>query len=298
MSKLHEHANSLDSATTLRDRLNAVYRAETFLDEERRRIFEQSLVASQGDKVMDDDDVAWMLKQASKAARGTFEFKNVAQHGAALLSGTGDRKTGSMVAIRPCDEACKGKTFLGLLLGDIAQGFSLQIDRDLSVLHVSFSWHNPAIWVPELDRVVYGMESWWGPIRDETQLHQITDQDIQNVWYVKAMRQIHENRARRRAAEPAEPGDSQSRETEADVQVAAQGPAKPTAEPNAPPMADSACDPSDGQAHPAGEVAERCDQCGTPRQCWQDAQDTRCPNHALPEPYSSCDGTLRGGSHG
>ena len=36
-----------------------------------------------------------------------------------------------------------------------------------------------------------------------------------------------------------------------------------------------------------------CDQCGTKRQAWQSAEDTRCPNHAMPEPYSSCDGVLK-----
>lgn len=39
-------------------------------------------------------------------------------------------------------------------------------------------------------------------------------------------------------------------------------------------------------------LAERCDQCGAPRADFQHAEETRCPNHALPEPYSSCDGTL------
>lgn len=38
---------------------------------------------------------------------------------------------------------------------------------------------------------------------------------------------------------------------------------------------------------------ERCDQCGSPREEWQPAEENRCPRHAMPEPYSSCDGTLR-----
>lgn len=38
---------------------------------------------------------------------------------------------------------------------------------------------------------------------------------------------------------------------------------------------------------------ERCDQCGKPREDWQDPRDRRCSWHAMPEPYSSCDGTLQ-----
>jgi hypothetical protein len=32
--------------------------------------------------------------------------------------------------------------------------------------------------------------------------------------------------------------------------------------------------------------------CGEVRAAWQSEDETRCPNHAVPEPYSSCDGTL------
>lgn len=38
---------------------------------------------------------------------------------------------------------------------------------------------------------------------------------------------------------------------------------------------------------------DACNQCGKKRQDWQDPQDNRCPMHAAPEPYSSCDGTLQ-----
>ena len=37
---------------------------------------------------------------------------------------------------------------------------------------------------------------------------------------------------------------------------------------------------------------ERCNQCGRRREPWQSKDDARCPMHAVPEPYSSCDGTL------
>ena len=50
--------------------------------------------------------------------------------------------------------------------------------------------HNPAIWVPDLKKIVFGMESWWGVLRSRTISKQITDADIQNVWYVKALQAL------------------------------------------------------------------------------------------------------------
>jgi hypothetical protein len=47
-------------------------------------------------------------------------------------------------------------------------------------------------YVPDLDRVVWGYESWWGVIKGPEELKEITDEDIQNVWYVKAMKQMSE----------------------------------------------------------------------------------------------------------
>lgn len=36
-----------------------------------------------------------------------------------------------------------------------------------------------------------------------------------------------------------------------------------------------------------------CNQCGAKRELWQDPETTFCPNHSLPDPYSSCDGKLK-----
>ena len=44
---------------------------------------------------------------------------------------------------------------------------------------------NPAIFVPELGKIIFGMESWWGRIKSEEELKDITDGDIENVWHVK-----------------------------------------------------------------------------------------------------------------
>jgi len=48
--------------------------------------------------------------------------------------------------------------------------------------------HNPMIFIPEHNAVVFGCESWWDRIKDESHLRAITDADIENVWHVKALR--------------------------------------------------------------------------------------------------------------
>ena len=49
---------------------------------------------------------------------------------------------------------------------------------------------NPAIFIPSLNKIVWGYGSWWGEIASAEKLHQITDSDIQNVWYVRALKQL------------------------------------------------------------------------------------------------------------
>jgi hypothetical protein len=52
---------------------------------------------------------------------------------------------------------------------------------------------NPVIFIPDIMRVVLGIESWWSVIRKPEDLKQITDADIQNVWYVKALKSMHKD---------------------------------------------------------------------------------------------------------
>lgn len=103
----------------------------------------------------------------------------------------GGSKPGTMVAIRPCDDECKGKTYLGMYLADAPTGVVGEQDGDKIVLRMT-DYTNPAIYVPALDKIVWGYGSWWGEIESEEKLHQITDADIQNVWYVRALKQLGE----------------------------------------------------------------------------------------------------------
>lgn len=97
------------------------------------------------------------------------------------------QKPGDFVSIRPVAEEHEGKTFFGIYMGDLPIGVNTRADPESGVLTI-WPHHNPAIWVPALGRIVYGCQSWWGPIKDPKAVRQITDDDIQNVWYVKALK--------------------------------------------------------------------------------------------------------------
>lgn len=94
---------------------------------------------------------------------------------------------GSWVAVRPVGDQ---KTYLGILLGDYYPP-AVTYDPATGVLTVGHEFlGNPAMWIPDLKQVVMGWGSWWGPIEKEEDLRQITDADIQNQWYVKALKEL------------------------------------------------------------------------------------------------------------
>lgn len=93
------------------------------------------------------------------------------------------------VAVRPCGENPENKTYLGILLGEcsiMAQGV-YNIEKQEIFVNDRL---NPMIFVPDLMKVVLGVESWWDTIDKPEDLKQITDVDIQNVWYVKALKEM------------------------------------------------------------------------------------------------------------
>ena len=52
---------------------------------------------------------------------------------------------------------------------------------------------NPAIYVFDLQRIIFGAESWWGIIESPEELKDITDDDINSQWYVKALKAMHKD---------------------------------------------------------------------------------------------------------
>lgn len=99
-------------------------------------------------------------------------------------------KPGSFVRVRPAGD---DRTFLGIYLGDMPVGIAgIQKKGEDGKLYLTRSYPNPCIFVPDLSQLVYGLESWWGAISSEKDLHQITDADIEGVWYVRALKALGE----------------------------------------------------------------------------------------------------------
>lgn len=100
-----------------------------------------------------------------------------------------DKNCGQLVKIRPCGKEYGDKTYLGFLLGDLP--FTLYITYDPETLELSCSTTgNPAIFIPELRKIIFGMESWWSGVESEEELRDITDDDIENVWYVNMLKRM------------------------------------------------------------------------------------------------------------
>lgn len=96
------------------------------------------------------------------------------------------KKCGDFVAVRIAGEP---DTHLGILLGEFPTGLTAFHDPDTKELKVGFDCGNPAIYIPQQQQVVFGYQSWWRKIEREEQLNEITDEQIADTWYVKALKQ-------------------------------------------------------------------------------------------------------------
>lgn len=164
------------------------------------------------DEIFEDDEIFHELaetwQEAAEQARKEVEQMEAAWQ--ALFPMTVDRieydqrpiynfgwsrkNVGRFVSIRPVSTVDpEEKTYLGLYLGDFLVDQGVTYDDETRVLTVHrHPLGNPGIYVFDLKRVVFGYESWWSVIQSEDQLRQITDEDIGNIWYVKALRQLSE----------------------------------------------------------------------------------------------------------
>lgn len=96
---------------------------------------------------------------------------------------------GKLVRISPCGDEYKGKTYLGILLGDLPIGAFISFSRESKRLLVA-PHSNPAIFVPELKKIIYGCESWWGEIESPEDLKDMTTEEINDQWYVRLLKEI------------------------------------------------------------------------------------------------------------
>lgn len=100
-------------------------------------------------------------------------------------SGLG-HECGCLCEIRPCGEEYEEKSYIGIYLGDLPIGIHTSFDRSTGILSNS-TMNNPAIFVPELKKIIYGCESWWREISSIEDFSGISQEDIQNTWYVKLL---------------------------------------------------------------------------------------------------------------
>lgn len=95
------------------------------------------------------------------------------------------------VKIMPCGKEYEGKTFFGLHLGRLSTAIHFSVDKtDPEYLVFEPSHYNPAIYVPELNKLIMGYESFWGEISSEDELKElITEETIKNIWYMKLLKE-------------------------------------------------------------------------------------------------------------
>lgn len=100
-------------------------------------------------------------------------------------------KCGDFVAVAPCDKKFGGKTYLGVYIGELALSLGASIKKDdPETLHITRGMYNPLMLIPELGETVMGCGSWWHRLEKPEDLKQITDADIENVWYAKALKDL------------------------------------------------------------------------------------------------------------
>lgn len=171
-------------------RLEEIRQEKAALKEEEQSIYKQSLEAPEEDKVCEDF--------TAKLLAEPHPFRSIKYPITINSISFGDRETLQpkkdikWVSVRPCGEEYKGKTYLGIMLGDLALGIYVSLNIETDILNIEQSHHNPAIYVPDLNEVIYGCGSWWGEINSPEDLKQITDQTIENIWYVRALKDLDE----------------------------------------------------------------------------------------------------------
>ena len=95
---------------------------------------------------------------------------------------TGSTKIGDFVKVRPASE---DKTYLGIFIGHSPLSSMVKYNEETKILFVKKAMWNPTIYIPELKRVIHGCESWWSKIKNKEDFKSITNDNINNTWYIK-----------------------------------------------------------------------------------------------------------------
>lgn len=95
---------------------------------------------------------------------------------------------GCLCEIRPCDEQYQNKSYLGIYLGELPISIISSLNDNGILTNSALT--NPAVFVPALKKIIYGCESWWREIKDINDFKNISDEDIENQWYVQLLKQL------------------------------------------------------------------------------------------------------------
>ena len=101
--------------------------------------------------------------------------------------GSWHSKIGQLVAVRPCGEEYGNKTYAGIYLGDLPLYIYHSLNEESGVLRAGIH-NNPAMFVPELRKIIFGCASWWKTIDSVEDAKEISDQEITKTWYVQLLK--------------------------------------------------------------------------------------------------------------
>jgi hypothetical protein len=175
-----------EKQSALADELDRLSVEKKAIEEKIAAIYKRSLDAPPEEKVC-EDYIAGMLANPTRFLTFPITVHGITYSDSDLFGFDIGYERFSLVSVRPCEKALKGKTFLGIYIGQLPQGVGISYHRESGVLAARFAYHNPAIWVPELQKIVWGSGSWWSPIESLDALRAITDEEINNTWYVKLL---------------------------------------------------------------------------------------------------------------
>lgn len=91
--------------------------------------------------------------------------------------------------IKPCNEKYEDKSFIGIFFGYLPIMINSSYNKKTGIL-TNYPVNNPAIFVPELNKIIYGCESFWRKIEKVEDFEGITQEDIENTWYIKLLKNI------------------------------------------------------------------------------------------------------------
>ena len=140
-------------------------------------------------KIVSEEDCAACEKYSSKyieypiLVNGTKTGKLESRFGA---------DSGKPCEVRPCGKEYGDKTYLGIYLGELPCWLYTSFHTDTGILETQAA-NTPAIFVPELKKIIFGAESYWRILDTPGDFAGISEAEIDNLWYVKAFRGMFGN---------------------------------------------------------------------------------------------------------